>query len=61
MNLIIPSKSLLLSAALAAILIFVSLSLPFSADLLVGYATVALLVVLAGFEYRKPRKFRASK
>lgn len=61
MNTVLPSKIVLVSALLAAVLIFLSLSFPFRAELFVGYATVFALLALARLEYTSPRSYRDGK
>ncbi|MCF7687446.1 MAG: hypothetical protein K9M98_00565 [Cephaloticoccus sp.] len=52
----IHTPSLFAGAIAATILISLGLSFPISMDLLVGYATVAMLVALALLEYTPSRK-----
>lgn len=58
MNLIIPSKKLLVSALLAVAIVIFSLAVPLNTELIVGYFSVMVLLAMAGLEYRKPRGFR---
>jgi hypothetical protein len=52
----IHSPSVLAGAIAATVTIFLGLSFPISIDILIGYATVGMLVALGTLEYTSSRK-----